>query len=122
MDEIRWEAIDPQGRRVILKQSTFDEHIRQAHEPDDALIRIKNEEHAKRAVAYPHVVLRDPTDHDRHIYYRIILANNGTDLKKIRNMRVIVYTDREPNEVVTWIVERKLKGEAKKEWIVYDVG
>ena len=30
--------------------------------------------------------------------------------------------DREPNEVVTRIVERKMKGSAKKEWIVYDVG
>ena len=122
MEEIRWEETDPQGRRVVLKASTFDEHIKKDHDDDDAAIRIKNEEHAKKAIARPHLVILDPEDHDRHIYYRIILANNGEPLKKVKNMRVVVDTDREPNEVVTWIVEKKMKGSAKKEWIIYDGG
>ena len=119
MEEIRWEETDPQGQRVVLKASTLDEHIINAHDAVDANYRLQAEEQAKRAIAHPHIIIRYPHLNDRRVYYKLILMPDKEGLPKVKSIRVVVDADREPNEVVTWVVESRLRGRAVEEWIIY---
>ena len=116
---IRWEVEDPKARKVILKQSTYEEHIDKDHTDEDAAYRQNAEKQAKETIVNPQFIVRDEEDNDRHVYYKIVTVPYGNDRKRLRNMKVVVDTDRTPHEVVTWIVQSKLKDTIREEWIDY---
>ncbi|MBR1730510.1 MAG: hypothetical protein IJ728_13415 [Selenomonadaceae bacterium] len=116
--KIRWEITDPKGRRIILKQSTYEEHICKDHLLEDAEYRKSAESQAKETIKNPQLIVVDKEDNDRLIYYKIIRIPYG-ERKRLKNMKVIVDSDRKPYEVVTWIIQSKLKDTIMEEWIEY---
>ncbi len=103
--DIRWEVEDPQGRQVILKLSTYEEHLIGDHETRDAKIREETEHNAKQAIISPDIIIED--DALRHLYYNAIAISENEQSHKIKILKVIVDSDRTPNEVVSWIPLRK---------------
>lgn len=110
---MRWEVTDPLGNKIFLKNSTYHEHILASHGTKDAMYRAQIEKEAQRTLTAPSLIVFDGM---RHLYYRAIGIID--DILKIRTLKVVVETDRTPQEVVTWTVLRK--GDNIKGEIVYD--
>lgn len=117
--EIRWKVKNPLGQEIILKESTYQEHIDKDHQYEDSEYRKHAEEQAKITIEKPQMIIRNEDDQNRDMYYRIVTMEYEKEQKKLKNMKVIVETDREPNEIVTWILQSKLKDIVKEVWIRY---
>ena len=115
---IRWQVKDPQNRQIILKQSTYKEHVDEDHAPQDAAFRKKVETQVKNTVVSPDFII---ADNPRNLYYKLVGIPNE-DVIKLKTMRVVVDTDRTPNEVVTWVPMSKSKDTFKAEAIIYERG
>ena len=99
-DENRWSITDPLGNRIVLKTSTFDEHIIGDHEDKDSEFRQMLEPSAQMVLASPNLVTQDET---RRLYYGLIASKQNDNLK-VRILKVVV---EENGEVVTWTLQRK---------------
>ena len=119
MQSIRWKQKDPLGRTVILKESTFREHIESDHSPADAKYRTELERAAQSVLKEPRFIVMDSKNHGRDNYLDLAKAPAEDGSVMIKPMKVVVDKQREPHEVVTWIVQRKLS-EIAKEGIVYE--
>lgn len=117
---VRWRVEDPQGRQVILKQSTYENHIIGDHELQDARIRIEAEPSAKQTVISPALIIEDDTQ--RRLYYNVVIICDAEQRRKIKTLKVVVETDRSPNEVITWVILRKGESVGENEAIVYERG
>lgn len=115
---IRWQVEDPQNRQIILKQSTYEDHVDGDHAPQDAAFRKKVETQVKNTVVSPDFII---ADNPRNLYYKLVGISNE-DVIKLKTMRVVVDTDRTPNEVVTWVPMSKSKDTFKAEAIIYERG
>ena len=111
---IRWEVTDSQNRKVVLKQSTYDEHITGDHDLRDAKVRKLMESQVRRTLSSPDVIIKDTTS--RLLYYNTIVIRYETRLPKIKTLKVVVDTDRSPHEVVTWTPLRK--GDSIKDGVI----
>ncbi len=99
-DENRWSITDPLGNKIVLKTSTFDEHIIGDHGDKDGEFRKMLEPSAKMVLASPSLIIQDGT---RRLYCKLIAAKQNDPLK-IRILKVVV---EENGEVVTWTLQRK---------------
>ncbi len=104
-NEIRWKVEDPQGRQVILKVTTYEEHVIGDHETRDAKVREETEHNAKQTIISPNIIIED--DASRHLYYNAIVISENERPQKVKLLKVVVDSDRNPNEVVTWLSLRK---------------
>ena len=113
---MRWKVTDPLGNEIFLKNSTYTEHILASHGAKDAMYRAQIESEAQRTLKAPTLIVFDGM---RNLYYRAIgLVDEMGELLKIRTLKVLVETDRTPQEVVTWTILRK--GDNVKGAIIYD--
>lgn len=99
-DDIRWSITDPLGNKIVLKTSTFDEHIIGDHGDKDGEYRKMLEPSAQLVLASPSAIINDGS---RKIYYDLIALEQSPELK-IRMMKVVVEDN---GEVVTWTLQRK---------------
>ena len=118
-ENIRWKVTDPLGNEVILKESTFSEHILGDHQMTDAEYRKMAEIQAKAIIQNPQLIIEDKEDKNRHIFYKIILMPFDDSKKKLTALKVVVDTDRTPHAVATWVIQSKLKYKLMEEWIIY---
>ena len=119
--KIRWSAIDPLKREIVLREDTFDCHINRDHEKADATYRISVEKNAKHVIESPRLIVKDKTDKTRENYINLEMMPTENGEVKIRCMQVIVDTSTRPHEVVTYIPQNKIKLCIKaEESIVYD--
>ena len=118
-EEIRWKVIDPLGNEVILKESTFREHILGDHQMADAEYRKIAETQAKAIIQNPQLIIEDKEDKNRHIFYKIISMPYDDVKKKLTTLKVVVDTDRTPHAIATWIIQSKLKYKFMEEWVIY---
>ena len=116
-DEIRWEVTDPQGRQVVLKESTYENHIKKDHNQEDAAFRIKMEVQAQKAITTPQFIIAKK---ERNEYHRIARVPMEKGLEKLKHMYVITDTDRDPNEVVTFIASSSCRGTLETGSIIYE--
>lgn len=117
----RWLVKNPLGIDVCLKQETFDNHIigdtkRSTKETDNL---VKEANHVKMTIEEPRAIYPDANfeENKRHRYIDFIF---DPDLCHVQALVVVVDTDRDPNEVVTWTIKRKLSQELLKGGIIYD--
>ena len=122
MDEIIWNTNNPLGISVILKQSTYDEHI--SDEPKRTELEVENLQavlqNVKGIIEHPRFIYCDKNfeGNSRQRYLDFVFME---DRSAIRSLVVIVDTDREPNEIVTWTIKRNLSQEnPSKDEIIYD--
>lgn len=115
--DIRWKAIDPQGRQVVLKQSTYEKHIIADHMKEDASFRLKIEVQAKKAISNPQMIV---AKEQRHEYHRIARVPFEENIEKLKHINVIVDADRDPNEVVTFIASSNLRGTVETGSVIYE--
>lgn len=111
---VRWKVTDSQGRKIILKQSTYDEHIIGDHGTRDAEIRKLMELKVKQTLIAPDVIIEDSSA--RHLYYSTIVIRYEMHDYKIKTLKVVVDTDRIPHEIVTWTPLRK--GDSIKDGVI----
>ena len=116
-NEIRWEVANPQGRPVILKQSTYENHIISDHRPEDAAFRLKIELQAQKAISNPQFII---AKEKRHEYHRIVRVPFEENKEKLKHMKVIVDADRDPNEVVTFIAPSNLRCTLETGSVIYE--
>lgn len=118
-EEIRWKVIDPLGNEVILKESTYQEHIKKDHQFSDAEYRQKAEILAKSVIKNPQLLIVNREKLNRHVYYKIVTIPCENDRESLKVIKIVADTDRNPHEIVTWMLQSKLKDTIKKEWIIY---
>ena len=119
-ENIRWKVTDPLGNEVILKESTFSEHILGDHQMADAEYRKMAETQVKNVIVNPQIIIEDKRDNARHIFYKIVLIPCvGEKIKRLTNLKVVVDTDRKPHQIVTWMLPSKLKDKIMEEGIIY---
>ncbi len=106
-DDIRWSITDPLGAKIVLKTSTFHEHILSDHADEDSKIRQKLESCAIATLINPSLIAEDNEDNSRHIYYGVVALQYKEPELRVKMFRVVVDTDRTPNQVVTWTVVRR---------------
>lgn len=118
-DKIRWSVTDPLGNEVILKESTFQEHIRKDHKFSDSEYRQKAELKASETIKNPQMIIVNKEKSNRHVYYKIVTMPCDEDRESLKIMKIVVDTDRKPNQIVTWILQSKLKDTIKEGWLEY---
>lgn len=114
---IIWNETDPQGRKVILKQATFEFHIAGAdHNQSDIDFRRRIVQQARQTINSPEFIIKESS---RNIYLKLIIIPYQDNLIKIKPLKVVVDADREPNEIVTWTPLNKMNGVIEKEAVIY---
>ena len=116
---IRWKVVDPLGNEIILKESTFQEHILGDHQMTDSEYRKRLENHVKNIIQNPQLIIEEKHKNNRHIFYKIILMPHDDVMKKLITLKVVVDTDRNPHQIVTWMIQSKLKYKLLEEWIIH---
>ena len=117
-DKIRWSITDPLGSEIILKESTFQEHIDRDHKYSDAERRKSTEFQVQSALVNPHLIFTNKKIKNRNIYCKLIPAKH-IEGYRLKFLKIVVDTDRIPNEIVTWVAQSKVKEVIMKEWIIY---
>ena len=112
--DIRWTVKDIQGREIILKQTTYDEHITEDHDLQDAKFRKSMEPRVKQTLISPDVIIKDGK---RNLYYNTVVIRHEEGLPKVKILKVVVDADRIPNEVITWTPLRK--GDAIRNGVIF---
>ncbi|MBR1579605.1 MAG: hypothetical protein IJ668_03820 [Selenomonadaceae bacterium] len=113
---VRWAVTDPLGKKIMLYDFTFENHIVSDHESKDAANRAAIEAHAQYSIANPRFIIRDRKYEGRRKYLDLVdVPENVED--KIRSFTIIVD---ENDAVVTWIPKRSLNEGATKGEKIYD--
>lgn len=110
-----WVTENPLGTPVGLTNETYESHIIGDH-PDDKARELVNT-YVKGVIEDPRFIYLDQ-NHDTNKRVRYIDYVSIEEYNKIQNLVVVVDTDREPNEVVTWTVKSSTRQE--KGGIIYD--
>jgi len=118
--QIRWQTIDPLGNTVALKEETYLNHITNDHEPKDAAFRNKTENLAFDTIIHPRYIIKDFNNDNRVNYIDIVQTKDESGRVKLKVMKVVVDIIPNPNEVVTFIVQRKISDTVKEEGVIYD--
>ncbi|MGL4665961.1 MAG: hypothetical protein ACRCWA_13180, partial [Clostridium butyricum] len=106
---------DPLGRRVLLKQSTWDEHIKDRHDETGIDIIKKNIENPNCIIENDKTQLEDAK---RQCYYSF----NTAGTKLYINKTVVEFKNNNVSgEVVTNYILRKLNDSIIEGGVVYDV-
>ena len=50
---VRWSVVDPRGKMIVLKDSTYEDHVGGDHEDRDASYRMKTEHLVKKVLSCP---------------------------------------------------------------------
>ena len=109
-----FEQIDPLGRKIVLKSSTWDEHIKDRHEEKDIICIAKN-------IRKPNIIIKNNKETtstaERHIYMGYTTCDN-----KLYNIKTVV--EFKPlsghGEVVTNYILRKINENILEGGIIYD--
>lgn len=108
--EFIFEETDPLGRKVVLKSTTWDEHIKDRHPEkgvDDIKLNISN----------PQIIIKDNEHTDREVYLRYVINNN----KLYTNKTVVAFEEKSENgEVVTNYTLRKINQTVTEGGVIYD--
>lgn len=106
--ECLWETKDPLDKKVQLIRETQTDHVINDHKTD-----------LSRSLSYPYV--KEIIENPRFIYKDVKHKEQGRikytdqvyieDYGHLQNMVIVVDTDRDPYEVVTWGLKRHLKEE-----------
>lgn len=115
--EIRWKVTDPQDRQVVLRQSTYENHIIDDHEQKDAAFRLKMENQAKKTVTNPQIII---AKNQRNEYHRMARVPFEEGIEKLKHVKVVVDADRDPNEVVTFIASSKVNDTLEAGSVIYE--
>ncbi|NLD95830.1 MAG: hypothetical protein GX635_01820 [Synergistaceae bacterium] len=121
MIEWAWKTRDPRGKTVVLKASTLNEHIIGDHDDADSGGRIAASALVPLIAEAPRYIVKDlspiGSDRRREKYFdvRHIEATG-----KFSYVVLVVDTDREPYEVVTWMIQRRMTDIVPKEGVLYD--
>lgn len=115
-EEIKFDTTDPLGRRVILKTSTWENHIKDRH-PE------KGPDKIKQSIENPRYIIKNNNgeefqDSEREIFLDITITN-----KKLYYLKTVVEykNDNDYGEVVTNYILKKYNVEIEDGGIIYDV-
>lgn len=118
---VRWSVVDPRGKMIVLKDSTYEDHVGGDHEDRDASYRMKTEHLVKKVLSCPRFIIYDKSGNGYLDYFDIVVVPDDVGKLTIKLMKVILDTKPIPCEVVTWMAQRRIsEGQLGKEWIVYD--
>ena len=116
-DDIAWTITDPQKRKVVLKRSTLDKHIAGAdHDPRDSEFRKKIMHQAQQTIVDPEFIIKE---NSRNTYLSLVNVPYQDNFDKLKTLKIVVDSDRHPNEVVTWLPLKKFNSTIESEAIIY---
>lgn len=115
---IRWSIKDNNGNTVILKKSTFENHVINDHSPIDAAVRAEIEPQIPYVISKPSLVVQDERSEGRIDYIGVVLIDKDEETYSVRTVVVVVDTDRKPWQVVTWFSNSRTT--VKKRGVLYD--
>ncbi len=118
-NSIRWSAVDPLGRKIVLYDRTFVSHIISDHESKDAANRAAIEQQVQFSIAKPRFVIKDRS-HEGRLKYLDLVDVPEVDEDKIKTLTIIVDTNVTPHKVLTWIPKRSINEGVKKGERIYD--
>lgn len=114
----KFRVTDPIGNEVVLKTSTFDDHIIGSHSSGDSDIREKVLYFVPDVIENPDYIYTNEESSGRNRYISLVSAEFMTHISALV---VITDTDRTPHEVVTYNIKRKLNQEKiGKGRLIYD--
>ena len=118
-EEVKWTRNDPRGFKVILKESTYTEHIIGDHSDGDTKGRIIASDFAPDIIEKPRYIFRTSSSEEqgRETYFDTMIID---ETGKLRCIVVVVDAEKEPREVITVLLERKIKNTLTKEGLLYD--
>lgn len=112
----KWSVTDPLGRVISLTKETLEGHVKNDHQPEDALMREALEESVKETIKNPDLILTDkehPATRENYIKFSVIDLCDGELSAKICNAVT------EDNYVVTWMPMNKFKRHFTENEIIY---
>ncbi|TCP22695.1 hypothetical protein EV207_13437 [Scopulibacillus darangshiensis] len=115
--EYIWVTENSQGTKVALTQDTFEKHVIADHVNDKA--RELSYDYVRGTIEFPRFIYKDQNHYkNQRVRYteQVYIEEYG----HIQNMVIVVDTDREPNEVATWMVKSSLKQEKINGGMIYD--
>lgn len=112
-----WVTENPQGTRVAIAEDTYKKHVIGDHQSDKS-----------RELSYPLVkeIIENPSfiyydqDHEENKRVRYTDQAYIQEFGHIQNVVIVVDTDRDPNEVATWMVKSNTKQEKINGGVLYD--
>jgi hypothetical protein len=112
-----WVTENPQGTKVAVAEETLKVHVLGDHPSDKS-----------RELSYP--LVKEVIENPKYIYgdqnyekNKRVRYSDQVYIKEyghIQNLVVVVDTDREPNEVATWMVKSNTKQEKINGGVMYD--
>lgn len=117
----RWVAkCNPMQKEIALKEDTYNIHMLGEDRTETEKINIeKTVDLARKTVEKPRFIYYDKNNKERG-RIRLINLVNHPDFSHLQAMVVVVDTDREPHEVVTYTIKRNLNQEDTSGGILYD--
>ncbi|OAK70106.1 hypothetical protein [Lederbergia galactosidilytica] len=112
-----WVTKNPLGEEVAVANETYETHIIGDH-PDDKARELVNL-HVKGVIEEPRYIYYDQK-HEENKRIRYIDYVSLEEYNKIQSLVVVVDTDREPNEIVTWSVKSNTRQEKINGGVIYD--
>lgn len=122
MSDYIWVVKNPLGTDVALKKSTYESHIQDETTRTEAGIKHLTlvADAVKSTIIYPRFIYYDK-DYDQNLRHRYIDLVAVEELLHIQALVVVVDTDRDPHEIVTWMIKRDLKKELLSgRGVIYD--
>lgn len=104
---------------VCLKQETYDDHItdENTRTPEEIQHLIDVGEDVKMIVQNPRFIYKD-NNYEENLRHRYVDFIYHDKFSHLQALVVVVDTDRDPHEVVTWTIKRSLNQE--KGGVIYD--
>ena len=115
---VRWSVTDPLGNKIVLKDKTFEKHIKDDHALKDAVNRAAIEEQVKYTLTSPRFIVKTPLE--GRVKYLDLVAVPEDNIIKIKTLAIVVENNKCPFEVVTWMPRRSINEGFKKGEEIYD--
>lgn len=112
-----WVTKNPQDENVSLTNQTYEIHVVGDHPKDEA--RVATYPNIQRIIEKPRYIYPDQ-NHAENKRVKYIDHVYIQEVGYIQNVVVVVDTDRQPHEVVTWMVKSSTKQEKFEGGVIYD--
>lgn len=111
--EVVFSTTDPLDRTIVLKQSTYDNHIKDRH--DETAIKS-----IKQNIEQPSLIIKNNKEQTGDAKRQCYLSFNTTMEKLHINKTVVEFKDENTGEIVTNYICRKINEDISEGGVVYD--
>ena len=116
---VKWSRRDPRGVTVVLKTSTYEEHIISDHCESDVPGREIACRYAPEIIESPGYIINDSSS-EKQAREKYFDTRYIEETGKVRFIVIVVDADKDPREVVTVVMQRTMTDTIAKEGLIYD--